>query len=174
MCFAFLSLSLCLSLFVCPSVRLPACFSLTHSPSLSLSLCLILSLSLSASLLLPPCQSEQFKATSPDLTLNGGLNTEQYQNGLKFGVEIILNYPVSIQLPAYVSICLSMYRYLDIPMYIAWMDGRTDGRRDGWTGASEEQLCLIAMAAAGGSGIKILSFCATLLVRRTGRIPDVR
>ena len=151
-------------MFVRPSVCLPVFHSLI----------LLLSLSLSASLLLPPCQSEQFKAASPDLTLNGGLNTEQYQNGLKFGVEIILNYPVSIQLPAYVSICLSMYRYLDIPMYIAWMDGRTDGRRDGWTGASEEQLCLIAMAAAGGSGTKILSFCATLLVRRTGRIPDVR
>ena len=33
------------------------------------------------------------KANSPDLTLNGGLYRQQYQDGLRFGIEIILNYP---------------------------------------------------------------------------------
>ena len=36
----------------------------------------------------------QSRATSPDLTLNGGLYREKYQNGLKLGFEIILHYPV--------------------------------------------------------------------------------
>ena len=35
----------------------------------------------------------QFTATSPDLTLHGGVFTEQYQNGLESGTEIIPNYP---------------------------------------------------------------------------------
>ena len=35
----------------------------------------------------------QFKATSPDLTLDGGLYKEQYQNGFKLGFETVLNYP---------------------------------------------------------------------------------
>ena len=35
----------------------------------------------------------QLKATSPDLTLNGGLHREKYHNGLKLGGGIILNYP---------------------------------------------------------------------------------
>ena len=37
----------------------------------------------------------QFKATSPDLTLNGGLFREKYQNGLKLGIETI-TYPVYV------------------------------------------------------------------------------
>ena len=36
--------------------------------------------------------SRQFKATSPDLTLDGGLYREQYPNGLTLGIEFILNY----------------------------------------------------------------------------------
>ena len=35
------------------------------------------------------------KATSPDLTLNGGLFREQYQTGVKLGTELVLNYPGS-------------------------------------------------------------------------------
>ena len=35
----------------------------------------------------------QFKATTPDLTLAGGLYKEQYQNGYKLGLETVLNYP---------------------------------------------------------------------------------
>ena len=35
----------------------------------------------------------QIKATSTDLTLKGGSCREQYQNGIKLGNEIILNYP---------------------------------------------------------------------------------
>ena len=36
----------------------------------------------------------QFKATSPGITLSCGLYREWYQNGLKLGIEIILNTPV--------------------------------------------------------------------------------
>ena len=39
--------------------------------------------------------SGQLMATSPDLTLNGGLCREYYQSGLKLGIELILNFPVS-------------------------------------------------------------------------------
>ena len=35
----------------------------------------------------------QFKASSPDLTLNGGLSRGYYQDGLKLGIEIISSYP---------------------------------------------------------------------------------
>ena len=38
-------------------------------------------------------QAGQFNATSPDLTLNGGLHREFYQNGLKLEAEIRVNYP---------------------------------------------------------------------------------
>ena len=41
-------------------------------------------------------EAGQFKATSPDLTLNGGLYREEYPNGLKLGIEIILNCPVQV------------------------------------------------------------------------------
>ena len=40
-----------------------------------------------------PTYSGPFKATSPDLTLNGGLYREWYRNGLELGIEIILDYP---------------------------------------------------------------------------------
>ena len=36
-------------------------------------------------------ESGEFKATSADLILNGGLYREQYQDGLKLGIEITLN-----------------------------------------------------------------------------------
>ena len=36
--------------------------------------------------------SAQFKATSPDLALNGGLYTEKFRNGHNLGIEI-LKYP---------------------------------------------------------------------------------
>ena len=45
----------------------------------------------------------QFKATSPDLTLNGGLYREKYQNSLKLGIEIILNYPEGIKSPRWLN-----------------------------------------------------------------------
>ena len=40
-------------------------------------------------------QTGQFKATSPDLTLNGGLHRAEYQHGLNLGIETILSYPSS-------------------------------------------------------------------------------
>ena len=38
----------------------------------------------------------QYNATSPDLTLNGGVFRAYFQNGLKLGIEIILRYPVPL------------------------------------------------------------------------------
>ena len=35
----------------------------------------------------------QFKATSPKITPNGGSYREEYQNGFKLGIEIVLEYP---------------------------------------------------------------------------------
>ena len=35
----------------------------------------------------------KFQPTSPDLTLNAGSFREQYQNGLKLGIQIVPNYP---------------------------------------------------------------------------------
>ena len=40
--------------------------------------------------LVGPIIAVQFKATSPDLILHGGLYREEYQNGFKLGIEIIL------------------------------------------------------------------------------------
>ena len=40
-----------------------------------------------------PDLAGQFKATSPHLTLNGGLYREWYQNCLKLGMEIVLSFP---------------------------------------------------------------------------------
>ena len=35
----------------------------------------------------------QLEVSSPDLTLNGGLYREEYQNGLELGIGIIPSYP---------------------------------------------------------------------------------
>ena len=43
----------------------------------------------------------QFEATSPDLTLNGGVHREQRKNDFKLGFEILETYPACCRVQVY-------------------------------------------------------------------------